>query len=448
MDLTKGNIPKVLLRFTLPVLLMNIMNQAYNIADGVITAQFINERALSVISASLAVLLVGYGLLNGAANACPVLIARIFGSGDMAKLRGAVYAAAGASLLISALICAVYVIFAGQIVSASQVPEEIAEDCVKLVIIYAIGFIPNLFLQTGTAILSGMGDSARPMKIEILTQVMNIVLNLLCVLVFGLGLWGVAWASVFSSAVGAVLLWRRVLRSIRAERAVKDLSGSLKLYTSLALPSMLQQSVVTFGNLFLQVLINRQGTAYINGYNVGMNLHTLMIVVIISCCVAFETFAAQNLGAEQPERVRKGFKMLLGIGLGICFMLALLTVFASDALISLYLSDKGGTAFAFARQFLFLMIPAFPLMLFKSSLEAVFKSNLKIYLFTISSLISLAARVAFSYLAFGSLGASALAWGTVFGHGTALVFCLAVFLPNRRKMGFARREVREILNNS
>lgn len=438
MNLTKGNTAKTLVRFTLPILFMNLINQAYNIADGVITARFISERALSVLSAATAVLMVGYCLLTGAANACPVLIAQLCGKGARRELRGAVFTLAAASVGISGLLCAVYVVFAGLIVRAAQVPPEIAEDCKKLIALYAVGFIPTLLTQAGVAVLNGMGDSKNPTWMCISTQILNIFLNLLAVLVFDLGLWGVAAASVFSVLVNAVLAWVWVLRAIRGQGSgVYGSAGSLRRYGALAVPSMLQQSVMAFGNLILQVLVNRQGVAYINGYNVGGNLSNLLLVALIACCTGYETFAAQSLGAGAYGRVRAGFRTLIVVGAGLCAVLSLVTVFASDALISFYLSDPADTAFVFARQYLLLLLPNLPLTLLKYGVDAVFKANLKVYLFTVSSLVSLGARIAFSFLAFGALGPAALAVGVVFGSGAALVFNLLVFLPRRREMGFS-----------
>lgn len=440
MDLTKGNAAKTLLRFTLPILFLNLINQAYSIADGVITARFVSERALSVLSAATAALMVGYCLLTGAANACPVLIARLRGKAAHRELRGAVFTLAAASAGISGLVCAAYVLFAGQIVQAAQVPQEIAEDCERLIVLYAFGFIPTLFTQTGVAILNGMGDSKNPTWMCVSTQLLNILLNLLAVLVLDLGLWGVAAASVFSVFVNAVLAWSWVLRAVRGQGGVYGSAESLRQYGALAVPSMLQQSVMALGNLILQVLVNRQGVAYINGYNVGGNLSSLMLGALIACCTGYETFAAQNLGAAKPERVRAGFRALLLCGGGLCAALALLTAFGADFLVGFYLSDPADTAFAFARQFLLLLIPNLPLTLLKYGIDAVFKANLKVYLFTVSSLISLGARIAVSFLCFGALGPAALAAGTVFGTAAALAFDLAVFLPRRERMGFARRK--------
>ncbi|MGN0479564.1 MAG: MATE family efflux transporter [Hominenteromicrobium sp.] len=440
MDLTKGGVAKTMLRFTLPILFMNLINQAYNIADGVITARFINTRALSVISAAMAALAVGYCLLTGAANACSVLVARLFGEGERRALRRAVLMLALSSLVLSVLICAAYMVFAEPIVRVSRVPGEIAADCERLVMLYAVGFLPTLFSQTGVAVLNGLGDSKSPTVICISTQLLNIVLNLFAVLVLDLGLWGVAWASVFSVTVNALLAWRRVLRTVCGEGGVSGAKKSLGQYIRLALPSMLQQSVMAFGSLFLQVLVNRQGVACINGYSVGCNLYNLLILVVISCCTGYETFAAQNLGAGKTDRVRAGFRTLQLAGTAVCIALALFTAFGSDFLVSFYLTDPADPAFAFARQFLFLLIPNLFLTLFKYGVDAVFKANLKVYLFTISSLISLGARVAFTYAAFDALGSAALAAGTVFGTGIALVFDLAVFLPCRRRMGFPSKK--------
>lgn len=400
MNLTQGNITRKLIRFTLPILVIQFLNQAYTLADNIIVARFVNEEALSVLSTVSSALLVAYCLMQGLSGASTILCGNLFGAGESRKLRSTVRVLILFSLFVSLFLVAVCAVGASLIFRLLKVPAQIVPECESLLFIYALSLPPTFVCSACTAALNGMGNSKIPMINSVSSQLLNIVLDVLAVAVWGFGV-----------------------------------RGCLKQYVPLAVPSILQQSIMSIGSLVLQVLVNKQGVSYINGYTVACTLNGLFLLPVSSCCSGYETFAAQNLGAGKHDRVRDGFLRVLALGAGLCALLTLLTLVFAEPLIGLYLTDKTAASFLFARLYLFLLIPNYFLLLAKYSADGLFKAQMKVYLFTLSSFIALGVRIVLSYALEPQLGLTALAWAATIGNLAALFDFACLLLqhtPKRR----------------
>lgn len=439
MDLTKGNITGKLIRFTIPIIIIQFLNQAYTLADNIIVARFVSREALSVLSTVNSALAVAYCLMQGLGSASTILVGSLFGSRNCKRLRAAVKTLLFSTAAVSLFLVAGAVLGAPAIFRLLKVPEEIRPECETLLWIYALSLPPTYICSTCTAALNGMGNSRIPMFNSVGSQLLNIVLDVLAVAVLGYGITGAAVASLISVIVAMTLNAGQLALAFRGldnmcpgpDTAFTGVSV-LKQYLPLAVPSVLQQSILSIGSLLLQVPVNRQGVAYINGYAVANTLNGLFLLPILSCCTGYETFAAQNLGAGKPERVKNGFKKLLAIGMVLSILLALVTVLLADPFIGLYLTDSSGADFRFARLYLFLLIPGYFLLLAKNSVEGLFKAQMKVYLFTLSSLIALGSRILLSYLLEPLIGLTALAWATLAGNLIAALFVWGILLRKRR----------------
>ena len=444
MNLTQGNITRKLIRFTLPILVIQFLNQAYTLADNIIVARFVNEEALSVLSTVSSALLVAYCLMQGLSGASTILCGNLFGAGESRKLRSTVRVLILFSLFVSLFLVAVCAVGASLIFRLLKVPAQIVPECESLLFIYALSLPPTFVCSACTAALNGMGNSKIPMINSVSSQLLNIVLDVLAVAVWGFGVRGAAWASFFSVVVAMLLNLRQLKLSLDSLPAQDGTSapaaysarGCLKQYVPLAVPSILQQSIMSIGSLVLQVLVNKQGVSYINGYTVACTLNGLFLLPVSSCCSGYETFAAQNLGAGKHDRVRDGFLRVLALGVGLCALLTLLTLVFAEPLIGLYLTDKTAASFLFARLYLFLLIPNYFLLLAKYSADGLFKAQMKVYLFTLSSFIALGVRIVLSYALEPQLGLTALAWAATIGNLAAALFDFACLLlqhtPKRR----------------
>lgn len=439
MDLTEGKISKKLIRFTIPVIVLQFLNQAYTLTDNIVVARFVGEESLSVLSTVNSCLLVAYCLMQGFSSATSILAANLFGSHSYARLRSMLRTILISVAAISTAIFLIYGIFAMPIFRLLSVPETIQEQCHSLIWVYALTLPPTYLCSICTSALNGMGDSKTPMFISTGSQILNIVLDILAVAVWNFGVMGAAVASLFSVCVAMVLtafFLRKTLHALPAETengcADSQEKGAFCQYMNLAIPSILQQSILSIGTLLLQRLVNTAGVDYINGYTVATTLNSLLLLPIVSCCIGYETFAAQNLGAKKKDRVRSGFFGILASGLLVCVVLSLATWVFSKPLVGLYLTDPASTSFAFARLFFLLLIPNYFLTLFKNSMDGIFKAKQKVYLFTISSLAAFGIRIVLGYALAPVWGLSALAYATAIGNFCAVILD-GIFLRRETK---------------
>ena len=239
-----------------------------------------------------------------------------------------------------------------------------------------------------------------------------------------MGVEGAALASDFSMFVSCVWTFicaRHILKQ-KTQARMYFFPPALKKYLTLAIPSIIQSSVLSIGTMALQVIVNKAGIAYINGYTAANTIFNLFLLPIVAISTGFETFASQNIGASITERVRGGYHFLMKEGVLICVALSVLDVLLAGKFISIYATYPGTESFSFARVYLYLMIPNFFLQLFKYSIESLFKAHLKMNLFAASSILSLSCRIAFAFIFTSMIGLSAMAWALLFGSLVSVIF--------------------------
>ena len=179
---------------------------------------------------------------------------------------------------------------------------------------------------------------------------------------------------------------------------------------------------MSVGTMALQVIVNSAGIEYINGYTVATTIFNLLLLPILATSIGYETFASQNIGAKEVMRVKEGYSFLIKEGLGVCIVLTVIDLFFSGTLMSMYSMDVTSDGYAFAKLYLLLMIPNFFLQLYKYSIEALLKANLKMNLFAISSVIALACRLVFAFLMQPVIGLQAMAWALLFGSAVSVAY--------------------------
>lgn len=423
MDLTKGNIRKNIITFALPIIIMNIINQLYSIVDSVIIARFASERSLAVMSSTISILLIGYCLINGASSAIHILIGNKFGEKNYEEIHNIMKTTYNVGFIFSLLLVIIYVLFGKHIFQFINLPLELLNDCLILLYIYAFSFIIQMFVNMQSSILSGIGDSKNPMMISITTQIINIILDIIVVAVFKWDVFGAAIASTFALIISMIWTQFIINKTLLKHTSTRGKYKTIifKEYLKLAIPSMLQQSIMSIGGLFIQYLINNNGIEAINGYTVATNINSLLIIPIVSFTIAFETFAAQNIGANQHSQVKEGYTFTIQYGWILCIFLSITTFLLSKLCISLYL-DIDSASFIFANHFLLLLIPNYFCLLYKQTIDGLFKANMKVYLFTISSFISLFFRIMFSFIFANHFGLISLAYATTLGTLIAVLF--------------------------
>lgn len=426
MDLTKGKISTVLLKFTLPIILMQILNQAYMVADSVIVARFVDDTALSVWSSANNILLIGYAVINGFNGATHIVAGRYFGEQKYDRLKPVMFTLGLGAFILSLVVTGAYIVFSKNVFIAMQLPGEILDQCTRTAIIYACSLPLTALQGVAGAIINGSGNSKTQTVICVSTQILNIVLDIIVITQFHMGVEGAAYASDFSmmiSCIFNIICARRILKP-KTSAKVAFVPSALWKYLALAIPSIIQSSVLSIGTMVLQILVNRAGIDYINGYTVATTIFNLFLLPIVAITTGYETFASQNIGASILDRVRDGYRFLIKEGIIICIILSVIDIALSGACIQIYALDPNTDSFLFAKLYLYLMIPNFFMQLFKYSIEGLFKANLKMNLFAISSILSLVCRIGFAFAVTPVIGLSGMAWALLFGSAAAVVFDL------------------------
>lgn len=424
MDLTKGKVSTALLKFTMPITLMQILNQAYMVADSVIVARFVNETALSIWSSANNILLIGYAILSGFSGASHIVVGRFYGEQQYDKIKPTVFTLGMAGMALGLVQTVIYLLFSTTVFRIMQLPQEILASCTRLAVIYALSFPLTGLQGAAGAVINGSGNSKMQTTICVSTQILNIVLDVIIIRFFHTGVEGAAWASDFSMLVSCIWNLACASRLLKQKTQAKAYfsPASLKEYLTLAIPTIVQSSVLSFGTMALQVIVNRAGVEYINGYTVATTIFNLLLLPIVATSVGFETFASQNIGAKEMGRVKEGYSFLIKEVLGVCIVLTVIDVFFSGALMAMYSMDPASSGYVFAKLYLLFMIPNFFLQLFKYSIEALLKAHLKMNLFAISSVLSLGCRLIFAFAAEPVIGLSAMAWALLFGTAVSVAY--------------------------
>lgn len=407
---------KSLFFFALPMILGNLFQQFYSTVDSVIVGQFVGEDALAAVGASYSLTTVFIMIAIGGGIGASVITAQYLGAGRYDKMRTSAYTALLSFLAVSVLLAGIGLFFSRNILTALNTPENILEDAMRYLQIYFLG-LPFLFMYNIlSSIFNALGNSRTPLYLLIFSSLLNIVMDLLFVGGFSLGVAGAAVATVLAQGLSAVISLIILLKSLKAYGSGENiydirmyditmLGGMIKV----AIPSMLQQSIVSIGMLLVQSVVNGFGSSVLAGYTAGTRVESICIVPMIAAGNAVSTFTAQNLGAGCPERVKQGYKagvkMVAVFAVIICLIL---TVF-HNRIIGAFL-EGGSEAAAFQTGTAYLSFIAFFFVFIglKAITDGVLRGSGDVVVFTLANLINLGIRVAFAFTMTAVLGVQAV----------------------------------------
>lgn len=340
-DLTTGRPAHVLWRFSLPLLGSILFQQLYNVADSFVAGKFIGDDALGAVGNAYEVTLIYLAFTFGCNVGCSVIVSQLFGGKRYRELKTAV----STCFITSTVICLVLTLagFLGipYLLDVIRVPEHILPDVVDYLDIYTLGLLFQFVYNISTGVFSALGDSKTPFVFLAVSSVSNIFVDILFVL-WGGGVKGVAWATFLCQGVSAVLAFVTILRRLKKI----ECEGKAELFSvpllckflKIAVPSTLQQSFVSVGNMFIQSIVNNSGMLVIAGYSAVIKLQNLAITCLSTLGNAMSSFTAQNMGANKPERVREGFRACLRMGLALALCLSALYLTAGPYLIDIFRS--------------------------------------------------------------------------------------------------------------
>lgn len=375
-DLTVGKPGSVLCKFCLPLFGSIIFQQLYNIADSFVAGKFISDNALAAVGNSYEITLIFIAFAFGCNIGCSVIAAQFFGAKRYNDLKTAVYTSLIASTTVCLLLMVVGVVFCDGLLRLIKTPEEVFADSKLYLDIYIYG-LPFVFLyNVATGIFSALGDSKTPFIFLACSSLSNIGADILFVTAFKMGVAGVAWATFICQGISCVLAIVVVFiklskiredspensentnNSATAKRKFKIFSWKhLGSFSVIAVPSILQQSFISVGNIVIQSVINSFGSAVMAGYSAAIKLNNMVITSLTTLGNGVSNFTAQNLGAAKFDRIKAGFFAGLKLVWALCLPLVLLYEFAGKWLVYIFLESPTGLSMDTGVMFLRIVSP-------------------------------------------------------------------------------------------
>lgn len=360
-DLTTGKPASVLWRFCLPLFGSILFQQLYNIADSWVAGRFVSQNALAAVGNSYEITLIFIAFAFGCNIGCSVIVSQLFGARDYDNMKTAVNTAMISSGVLCLVLMLVGIFGCNSLLQLIHTPEEILADSALYLDIYVWGLPFVFFYNISTGIFSALGDSKTPFLFLAVSSLTNIGMDILFVTAFKMGVAGVAWATFLCQGVSCVLALTTValrLRKIPGSGKSRLFSFPLlRRLTVIAVPSILQQSFISVGNILIQSVINGFGTDVMAGYSAAVKLNNLVITSFTTLGNGVSNYAAQNLGAQKLDRIQEGFRAALKLVWILCLPLAALYLTWGRGLMGFFLDNPTELALKTGIAFLQILAP-------------------------------------------------------------------------------------------
>ena len=413
-DLTVGKPSTVLWKFCLPLFGSIIFQQLYNIADSWVAGKFISQNALAAVGNSYEITLIFIAFAFGCNIGCSVIVSQLFGAKEYGKMKTAVSTAMIASGGVCLCLMLVGLLGCDGLLELINTPEEVFADSKLYLDIYVWGLPFVFFYNIATGIFSALGDSKTPFGFLAVSSLSNIGMDILFVKAFRMGVDGVAWATFLCQGVSCVLAVTVVmlrLRKIPTEGRLQLFSGRLlKQFSVIAIPSILQQSFISIGNIIIQSVINGFGTEVMAGYSAAVKLNNLVITSFTTLGNGVSNFAAQNIGAQKLDRVKAGFTAGLKLVWALCVPLVLLYFFCGKALMGFFLDAPTELALSSGMIFLRILSPFYFVVSAKLVADGILRGAGMMKKFMVATFTDLILRVVLAFVLSGTALGSTGIW--------------------------------------
>ena len=401
-DLTVGKPQKVIFEFCLPLFLSIVFQQLYNIADSFVAGKFISEDALAAVGNSYEITLIFIAFAFGCNMGCSVLASRLFGAKEYTKLKSAINTSIVSTVATCVILMTIGLISMDGLLRLINTPSNILADSALYLDIYVYG-LPFLFLYNlATGIFSALGDSKTPFIFLAFSSTANIFIDILFVTQLHMGVDGVAWATFICQGISAILalvvVFKR-LKTIKVEEKPQFFVPSLfKQFLSVAVPSTMQQSFISVGNIILQSIINGFGSSVVAGYAAAVKLNNLVITSFTTIGNGISNYTAQNLGAQKLKRISDGWKAGVKMVEVISIPFIILYVLLSNQLLTLFMDNPSLEALKTGREFLRIVAPFYVIVCIKMVSDGTLKGAGLMKYFMISTFTDLILRVVIAFL--------------------------------------------------
>lgn len=406
-DLTVGKPSTVLWKFCIPLFGSILFQQLYNIADSLVAGKFIGENALAAVGNGYEVTLLFIAVAFGCNIGCSVVTAQKFGAKQYEEMKTAVFT----TLIASGVLCVGLMLLGitclDRLLVLIHTPENVFEASRRYLQIYILSLPFVFFYNVATGIFSALGDSRTPFWFLVGSSLSNIGMDIWFVTAFDMGVAGVAWATLICQGISCVLAVLVVLRRLALIQTEKVPVFSWQLLQKIALvaiPSMLQQSFISVGNMVLQGIINTFGSGVMAGYSGAIKLNNLVITSFTTLGNGVSNYTAQNLGADKPERVHQGHKAGLKMVWMLCVPLAAAYFFCGSTLMKIFLENGTADAMNTGIAFLRIVAPFYFVVSVKLVTDGVLRGSGRMKEFMVSTFSDLILRVGLAFVLSSRLG--------------------------------------------
>lgn len=398
-DMTAGSPSRILWRFSIPMLVSVIFQQLYNIVDSVVAGQFVGPDALAAVGASYPITMIFMAVATGSNIGCSVVVSQLFGARDYGRMKTAVNTSLVSILGLSAVLTAAGLLSCRAMMAMLHTPQGIFADSETYLNIYIAGLAFLFLYNICTGVFTALGDSRTPLYFLIASSLGNIVLDVLFVTAFDMGVAGVAWATFIAQGVSSVLALGALLRRLKAvaHGDTRPQAFSLPMLgriSAIAIPSILQQSFISVGNLFIQRIVNGYGATVIAGYAGAVKLNTFAITCFTTLANGLSNFSAQNIGAARLGRVKSGLRAGLLMALCVVLPFTLLFFAGSGMAMRLFVGAGGAGVIDAGAVFLRIVSPFYAVIAMKLMADAVLRGAGDMAAFMVATFTDLLLRVA------------------------------------------------------
>lgn len=430
-EMTVGPALPLLLKFTMPLLMGNLLQQTYSLVDAAIVGKFLGIHSLASVGASTSVIFLILGFCNGCCGGFAIPVAQKFGARDYSTMRTFISVSQKLAVGMSVAVAFITSLLCADILRLMQTPQNIFDGAYQYLLVTFIGIPFTFFYNLLSSIIRALGDSKTPFWFLLLSTVLNIFLDLFFILTLGWGVAGAAIATVFSQGISAVLCYRYMYRKFEILQGTPQERRfcwkPARTLLAIGVPMGLQFSITAIGSIMLQSANNALGTACVAAFTSAMRIKMFFICTFESLGIAMATFSGQNYGAGRPERVWQGIKASTGIMLLYTVFTFVLLMAGAKNFALIFVEPTETEILRDTELFLHVACSFFPalglLCILRYTIQGVGFTNLAMF----SGVAEMIARIAVSLYAVPAFGFLAVCFGDPMAWVAADLFLIPAF---------------------
>ncbi len=343
-SMVKGNPMKLMLQFAFPLLIGNLLQQTYNIIDAAIVGQTLGPEALASVGASSSVQFLVLGFCMGSCTGFSVPVAKYFGAGKLDKMRDYIFNGAALAVLIAAILTTLCSLLCAPILHLLSVPSDIFADAYAYQLVIFLGIPFSILYNYLSSILRAVGDSRTPFLFLAFSAILNIFLDLFCIIILHLGCAGAAIATISAQAISGLLCLFFISRKVKLLLPTKEnrtlRKDAAQELLAMGIPTGLQFSITAIGSMVMQSANNGLGSVYVSAFTAAMKIKQFMMCPFDAISTAASVFCSQNLGAGKYDRIKQGLKEGIAIAVGYGLFAGLILIFGGRTLSLIFVSRE------------------------------------------------------------------------------------------------------------